>query len=213
MKEMIGPYCPSSLPVQRLCLPGLHPAMVSSGAIAPGPTPDQPSGFAVLYAHTPTEVLPNEFFDPDTVEEMDEGKVSLLWPHPTNTKRRTKLPTSASDLLESPRERGCIPYIGQESTDLSTRCAYSRRSVQVIPDAPYAGTVGWRGMGDSAALLAGPSDYLLPSLFAAMLDESLDEELALKDALSRTAAKVLEKSNRIQKPCMSITQDLHKELL
>lgn len=137
--------------------------------------------FRCRYSHTPTEVC-----DEDIAYDVNVGPV------PANTN------------MFGHYTEDCLLHPGPNDSRLleaGVRNPISRRMVLEIQDAPFPGTVGWDASRSGQSNL-GEYSQQRPSLFGYAVEQALTNHYKLRDALRSVSAKVMQASNRVQKPCM-----------
>eukprot|EP00397_Hematodinium_sp_SG-2012_P041992 GEMP01046366.1.p1 GENE.GEMP01046366.1~~GEMP01046366.1.p1 ORF type:complete len:542 (+),score=102.95 GEMP01046366.1:241-1626(+) len=189
----MSPYCCAPIPLDRVFAPGAHLRDLSK-------EPGSSSAF-LLYAHTPSETLEGHIFETFSRLKPPSVKQGFIPPRALQI---------ISDHHTCDPKTNFVIGIPNRLADLSNRCSASRTFVQEIRDAPWPGVFGWDNHCKEGITL---TDRKQTSLFAESLQEALAYHFRLSDALRKTCAFVLERTRRVQKPCVSMASDANVILL
>lgn len=181
--------------------PGMHPFSVKGRQRA-----------AIVYAHTPSEVIPESLFDPQRWQEPD----SLLRPQRSQLAR---LEAEAFDYERLPARMQQLEPTDDEPARSSTHWVLPVKNVE-FPEAverDFHCRFGGSYRGDTGPPCPRreelPSDAPPPSLFASIVEEQLGAKLYVEEALLSLVAKVKERSDRRQAPLLSLGSHLHTILM
>lgn len=132
------------------------------------------------FSHTPTEICDDEIpYDPGA------GRLPMF--------------DYAAD-LESPSANRLF--------ELGMRNAISRRMVMEVQDASFPGSVGWDANTSGYSNMSEYSPQR-PSLFGWAVEQAFVHHYKLRDAFNSVSVKVLQQSDRRQKPCI---QERHLDI-
>lgn len=204
------PHMAASAIPQRDWLPnvreqGLHPVNVQGSARA-----------LVIYAHSPSEVLDEAFFDPAKWTPEDPMR-SLLAPQEAQVQRLAAARLSFQAVVPTRLER--LAPRQEEATPSSVHWVLPTEDVKwpyaVEKDhlSRYGGEYRYHGQRPATPLEKLGGDVPPPSLFAACFEETLGCKLHLREAVLKLGAMVTERSGRQQVPFLSLGTQLHALLL
>jgi len=184
---------------------GMHPINVQARERA-----------VVIYAHTPSDVLPEQYFDPGNWSPEDPSK-SLLSPQEAQVQKLLQERLSFQTLVPTRLERlaARAEEVPPSSTHwvLPTDDVYWPYAVEKDHLARYGGEYRHHGDRPREPLEKLGGEAPPPSLFAACVEEALGAHLHLREAVLKLGANVTERSGRVQVPFLSLGTRLETLLL